>query len=378
MAVIKIIPSNGSLKKIIDYVLNKDKTEERIIGGKDCSPENALSVMNATKNLYNKTDGRSYYHIIQSFKPGEVSPELAHDIGKELAEKQFKGYEVLIATHVDKEHLHNHIVVNSVSFADGHKLYSSEQFLREIKRDNDRICKERGLSVIEKPYAPKVYDMAEYRLAEKGLPIWKEQLRAAIDEAKVHSKSIDEMGDYLEKNFNIKIKIQNKNLSFLHPDKQKYCRGNKLGNDYTKDEVFKYFERGSEDKKLGRGATDKLKAENPAAAAETTAAYEKWKEENPKEAKEAYEKWKEENPEEAKAAYKQKNLDSQAANQPNIILSKIGLGIEGIAKKISRDIEKEKIRVDKVKIRKDKAREKYRGRDRSSYTGREREKERER
>ena len=186
------------------------------------------------------------------------------------------------------------------------------------------------------------------------------------------------MSDYLEDNFNIKMKIQDKNLSFLHPDKQKYCRGSKLGNSYSKDEIMGYFGKGPEDKKLGRGAADKLKAENSAAAAEIKAAHEEWEKSHPKEAKEAYEKWKEENPIEAKTAYEQKNLDSQAANQPNIILSKIGLGIEGIAKKISRDIEKEKIRVDKVKIRKDRAREKYRGRDRSSGTGREREKERER
>jgi len=316
MAVIKRIASKGSLKKIIDYVLNKDKTDEKIISGKDCSPENALSVMSATKKLYNKTDGRSYNHIIQSFKPGEVEPGLAHEVGKELAEKEFKGYEVLIATHVDKDHIHNHFVVNSVSFIDGRKIDSSKQSLRELKMESNRICKERGLSVIEKQYARNVYSMSEYKMAEKGMSLWKEQLRAAINEAKDHSRNIVEMKDYLEENFNIKMKIQNKNLSFLHPEKKKYCRGNKLGLDYTKDEIMRYFERGPDLEKVDRERII---------------------------------------PDEGKSSFG---------------LSKIGFGIEGVANKISRDIEKEKIRVDKSKIRKDRAREKYRERDKVRDTGR--------
>ena len=168
MAVIKLIHSSGSINKIIDYVLNKDKTEERLISGKDCSPNKiAIDEMNTTKNLYNKTDGRSYDHIIQSFKPGEVSPEGAHKIGIELAEKQFKGFEVLIATHKDKEHIHNHLIINSVSFEDGRKLHSTMQFLKDIKKESNRICEREHLSVIDKPYAPEVYDMAELKLAEK-------------------------------------------------------------------------------------------------------------------------------------------------------------------------------------------------------------------
>ena len=98
MAVIKIISSKNNVKNIINYVLNKEKTNERIIGGKDCSPLNAVAEMNATKNLYSKTDGITYHHIIQSFKPGEITPESAHKIGLEIAEKQFKNHEVLVAT----------------------------------------------------------------------------------------------------------------------------------------------------------------------------------------------------------------------------------------------------------------------------------------
>ena len=369
MAVIQRLASRGSLKKIIDYVMNKEKTNEKIISGKDCLPECSVESMSATKNLYNKTDGLNYHHIMQSFKPGEVSPELAHEVGKELAENQFKGYEVLIATHIDKAHIHNHFVINSVSFEDGRKFVSNKETLRDIKKESDRICRERGLSVIEKPYARNVYSMAEYKLAEKGQSIWKEQLRSAIDEAKEHSGTIVEMKNYLEENFNIKMKFQNKNLSFLHPDKQKYCRGQKLGNAYDKDKIMGYFEKSPEEKKSEREAADRLKEANPAAAEKKKAAYEKWEKENPEEAAER------------KATYeKLEKVDIERTipgqSKSSFGLSKVGFGIEGITNKIARDIEKEKIRVDKTKTRKDRAKEKYMAREK--YMGRDRDRGRER
>jgi hypothetical protein len=304
MATIKRLSSKGSVKNIINYVLSKEKTNERIISGKDCTPSNAAEEMNATKNLYSKTDGISYHHIIQSFKPGEITPEKAHKIGLELAEKQFKNHEVLIATHKDKEHIHNHLIINSVSFKDGHKLITDKTSLREIKLENDRICLREHLSVIEKPYAKNRYSMAEYRLAEKGLPIWKEQLRSAIDEAKSHSKNLVEVKGYLKENFNIEMKIQNKNLSYLHQGKQKYCRGDKLGGAYTKEGLTNEFEK----------AKDPVQKE---------------------------------------PLQTNKNMDSHPDKTPNfdinpaISLSRIGSGIEKITQKIARDIEKETIRAQK-------------------------------
>ena len=243
MATIKRLSSKGSIKNIINYVLSKEKTNEHIISGKGCSALNTAVEMNSTKNLYDKTGGITYHHIIQSFKPGEITPEKAHKIGIELAEKQFKNHEVLIATHKDKEHIHNHLIINSVSSKNGHKLIANKETLREIKLENDKICLREHLSVIEKPYAHNHYSMAEYKLAEKGLPIWKEQLRSAIDEAKEHSKNLVEIKGYLKENFNIEMKIQNKNVSYLHPNKQKYCRGDKLGGAYTKEGISNEFEK---------------------------------------------------------------------------------------------------------------------------------------
>ena len=153
MAVIKILPSKGRVKNIINYVLNKEKTDDRIISGKDCSSQNAVDEMNTTKELYSKTDGISYHHIIQSFKPGEANAEKAHEIGKELAKSQFKNHEVLVVTHIDKDHIHNHLIVNSVSFKEGSKLVSNKETLREIKRESNKICQRENLSIIKGPYA---------------------------------------------------------------------------------------------------------------------------------------------------------------------------------------------------------------------------------
>jgi len=312
MAIIKILSSKGSVNNIINYVLNKEKTNERIISGKDCSPFNATEEMNVTKNLYGKTDKISFHHIIQSFKPGETTPEKAHEIGLELAEKQFKYHEVLIATHKDKEHMHNHFIINSVSFKDGHKLISNKDTLREIKLESNRICQREHLSTIDKPYAKNRYSMAEYKLAEKGLPIWKEQLRSAIDESKKNAKNFLELKEHLSQNFGIKMKIQNKNLSFLHPDKINYCRGAKLGGAYTKEGMTDYFERKPEMPK------ERTKSVKPVSKS---------------------------------------HLPGMEA---------IGSGIEKFAHKIARDIEKEKIRVDKpdTSLKKQIVKNKERDRDR--------------
>ena len=336
MAVIKSIPSKGRIKNIINYVLNKEKTNGRIISGKNCSPQNAIDEMNTTKELYSKTDGISYHHLIQAFKPGEVDPDLAHEIGVELAEGQFRRHEVLVATHIDKEHIHNHFIINSVSFIDGRKLVSNKETLREVKRESNRICRGKGLSVIKEPYAKRSYTMAEYKLAERGISIWKEQLRAAIDEAKEHSENIVEMGGYLEKEFGIKMKIQNKNLSFLHPEKQKYCRGKKLGLGSTKEEIFKYFERGPEHTKFNKGGILKdIEKEEP-----------------------DYEKdFRDSRPSHNSIKVSDKVL---VGNKASFGITKVGFGIEGITTKISRDIEKEKIRVEAKKDLTRKSKEKFR------------------
>lgn len=149
MAIIKAINSKSSVSHIVNYVSDKNKTSEELMYGKDCSsnPTNAIEDMKTTKELYNKEGGRQYKHFVQSFNPKDnITPEKAQEIGVEWAEKNFKGYEVFLATHTDKDHLHNHFVVNTVNFETGEKYRYSKADLNKYKEISDKICEREGLT----------------------------------------------------------------------------------------------------------------------------------------------------------------------------------------------------------------------------------------
>ena len=239
MAIIKRIASNSSLKAIIKYVKDIEKTNDKIIGGKDCTSTNVLYKMSCTKKVWGKTGKRQYHHIVQSFLPGEVASELAHSIGIELAEKGFAAYEVLIATHIDRDHLHNHLIINSVSFVDGRKYTGTRDSLIDLKDKSDELCREYGLSVIEKPFRKVRDSTAEKKLRQRGIRPWKDDLRYFISEAVKNTNNLLELKKYLKFHYGVDIKIQSSNLSFRHPDKQKFCRGKKLGIVWTKDNIKK-------------------------------------------------------------------------------------------------------------------------------------------
>ena len=151
MAIIKAVNSKASIGKAINYVTKEGKTESKLITGKDCDPYNAIDDMKATKTLWGKTEGREYKHYIQSFSEGEnITPEKAHEIANKWAEKEFKGYECLIATHTDKGHIHSHIIVNSVNFETGEKFRQSKEWLKLAKEHSDRLCAEHNLSITQK------------------------------------------------------------------------------------------------------------------------------------------------------------------------------------------------------------------------------------
>lgn len=191
--------------------------------------------MRWTREEWEKTDGVQAHHVIQSFNPEDnITAREANELGRQLAEEIAKGHEVAIYTHADKEHIHNHIVINSVSFEDGHKYHSDREQLYHIREKSDELCHEKGLDIIHEPYAKERFSQAEYKLVERGERLWKDELRTAIDQAKQQTKSLDEMKSYLKERYNIEMKIQNKNVSFLHPDKERYVRGKTLGESYTK------------------------------------------------------------------------------------------------------------------------------------------------
>ena len=153
MAIVKAVSSKATINTAIEYVTKEEKTEKKLVSGYNCQPENVAEEMQLTKEAWGKTDGRTYKHIVQSFHPDEpITPEEAHKIAQEFAEKcpQFQGFEVLIATHRDKKHIHTHFIVNSVSYEDGHKFQQSKQELKQWKELSDEILKEHGLKVVEK------------------------------------------------------------------------------------------------------------------------------------------------------------------------------------------------------------------------------------
>lgn len=153
MATIKAVSSGAKIGTAIDYVLKPEKTAPDLVTGIGCQPETAKAEMQVTKELYGKTGGRTYKHFTQSYAPGEnITPEQAHQNAVRLAGEipAWKGFEVLIATHIDKDHIHTHFIVNSVSAEDGHKLQWSKRDLAAMKEASDQICRENNLTVCEK------------------------------------------------------------------------------------------------------------------------------------------------------------------------------------------------------------------------------------
>ena len=160
MAVTKILARKGRLDIGIDYILNGDKTEQKILTAhQGCEPGRECRQMLETKRDTENMGGVQYYHIVQSFKPGEISPELALEIAKTFAAEHLDGYEAVIATHVDRGHIHSHIVFNSVNADTGEKYHSNARsYYCQIRAISDRLCREHGLSVPAVPGARPLRD----------------------------------------------------------------------------------------------------------------------------------------------------------------------------------------------------------------------------
>lgn len=170
MAVTKIYAKRARLDKLIRYVINPDKTDEMtLVSGLGCEVETAYDEMMQVKEQFHQTDGVQGYHIIQSFQPGEIDGETAHELGQQFAEEYLKDYQVVIATHVDKHHVHNHLVLNSVSDKTGKKYHSSpESYYKQIRTISDRLCRENGLSVVINP-ARNSLSYMEWKLQQNGI-----------------------------------------------------------------------------------------------------------------------------------------------------------------------------------------------------------------
>ena len=194
--------------------------------------------MQATKERFGKTGGVLGYHIIQSFKPGEITADRCHELGRKLASEMFgAGFEIVIGTHLNKEHLHSHIVVNSVSFIDGKKLRFNKQSYRELQEISDQLCRKYGLSVIESKARGKSYK--EWLNEKEGKPTVRGQIRADIDLAIKESFNYSTFIANLEKRgYLIKDSPSRTYTALKPPFGARFIRLNSLGEEYTKERII--------------------------------------------------------------------------------------------------------------------------------------------
>ena len=219
--------STQGLEDVITYAVNTEKTRrgqsesmerelvgeseelmEQYVSGVNCAPTTAREEMIAVKKRFGKEDGIVAFHRYQSFAPGECNPEMAHEIGKKLAEELWGSqYQVLIATHLDKaNHLHNHFVVNSVSFLDGKRYHRTNQDYRDMRMVSDRLCKEYQLSVVQQPEQGKGKHYAEWQAEQQGKPSYHSMVKADVDEAIRKARTEKQFFFYLrEKGYSFKF-----------------------------------------------------------------------------------------------------------------------------------------------------------------------------
>ena len=235
------------LEDVISYAVNSDKTQqategadimERYVSGVNCHPSTAREEMLAVKKHFGKEDGTIAYHGYQSFAPGEATPQLAHKIGLELAQRLWgERYQVVVATHLDKSnHLHNHFVLNTVSFVDGIKYFRSAKDYHDMQTASDELCREYGLSVIEDPQPGKSKQYGEWRAEQEQRPTWRGIVRSDVDDALRQSMTERQFFENLHrKGYEVKV---GKDISVRPPGKPRFVRlARNFGDDYTLDGI---------------------------------------------------------------------------------------------------------------------------------------------
>lgn len=237
MATIKLARST-SCSRCINYA----EPRATVKSGFNCDVNYAKTQMKATRMIYGKDDKVQAHILIQSFKPGEVTPEQANALGYQLAKKVAEGHQVAIYTHTDKDHIHNHLVINSVNMDTGLKFQAhGQKAIQEVKDMNDQICLEHGLTIPEEP-AKVRYTTAEKSLLEKGKSSWKDEIREAVDYSVSRTSDFKSFSALLNKN-GVDVKLRGKTITYTHLNANKKVRASKLGSDYEKETIFNGFER---------------------------------------------------------------------------------------------------------------------------------------
>ncbi len=240
MAIIKFTSGKINPRTVINYVCNKEKTTDKLISGKDCMPESCEYEFAEVKKTFGKTDGRTYYHMIQSFSPDDrITPEQAHEIGLQMAEL-FEGYQVLVVTHTNKAHIHNHLVINSVNFENGKKLTISNQELERIKNYSNSICLQNG------------WDVTEAKTRRNRNPKWKQIIIEDALAAMAESYSMDEYISKLkELGIYVSYNPEYKYITYSDAEGHK-CRDAKLFDErLLKKNLELYFDLGGAETLIG-------------------------------------------------------------------------------------------------------------------------------
>ena len=236
MAVTKIKPVKSTLSKALDYIENPDKTDGKmLISSFGCSYETADIEFGYTLSQALDKGNNLAFHLIQSFAPGEVDYEKAHEIGKQLADAVTKGqHEYVVTTHIDKGHIHNHIIFCAVNFVDHHKYNSNKRSYYGIRNMSDKLCRENGLSVVVPGKGSKGKSYAEYQ-AEKTGTSWKGKLKIAVDALIPQVSSFEELLQRLQAaGYEIK---PGKYVSCRAPGQERFTRLKTLGADYTEEAI---------------------------------------------------------------------------------------------------------------------------------------------
>ena len=239
MAVTKIKAIRGTLSKAIAYILNPEKTDEKLlVSSYGCASETAAREFEWTRKIAEQKGMNPVRiiarHVIQSFEIGEVTPELAHEIGKQFADEILGGkYEYVLTTHIDKDHVHNHLIFNAVDFVDYHAYKSYKRIYYDMREVSDRLCKENGLSVIP-PSQNKGMGYKEYTEAKRGTS-WKQKLKQTIDRLVIIAKDYDDFLRLMqEAGYEIKT---GKYISFRAEGQERFTRSKTIGENYAEERI---------------------------------------------------------------------------------------------------------------------------------------------
>ena len=239
MAVTKIKAIRGTLSKAIAYILNPEKTDEKLlVSSYGCASETAAREFEWTRKIAEQKGMNPVRiiarHVIQSFEIGEVTPELAHEIGKQFADEILGGkYEYVLTTHIDKDHVHNHLIFNAVDFVNYHAYKSYKRIYYDMREISDRLCKENGLSVIP-PSQNKGMGYKEYTEAKRGTS-WKQKLKQTIDRLVITAKDYDDFLRLMqEAGYEIKT---GKYISFRAEGQERFTRSKTIGENYTEERI---------------------------------------------------------------------------------------------------------------------------------------------